>query len=182
MQQIQCTLRNNVHNPDPRKQLLDDLTEFILKKRGEGCEIILMMDVNESMKPEKGITKFIAKNSLEDIHAHVMSKKPETSRAGSNKVLDVTLCTRGTLPYIRAGGFCAIDVGLSSDHILIWFDLDAKSFFGGVGPSYVPPQHREFSFENEKIRGDFLTALLELFTKQDIEKQVNELMQSFQKH
>ena len=116
------------------------------------------------------------KNSLEDLHEHIMSRKPETSRAGSKTVLDVALCTRGILPHIRAGGFCAIDVGLSSDHILLWFDFDARSFFGGIGPSYVPPQHREFSFDNEKIRNDFLTALLDIFNEQKIEQQVNTLM------
>ena len=61
MQQIQYMLEHKVHNPDPRSQILEDLTEFILKKREAGCEIVLMMDANESMTPGKDITKFMEK-------------------------------------------------------------------------------------------------------------------------
>ena len=141
---------STAHNPDPRSQLLKDLRELILKKRKTGCEVILMMDANENTGPETDITKFITKNSLEDVHAQITSHKSETSRAGSKQVLDIALCTRGALPYIKAGGFCAMDVELSSDHILLWFDFDTKSFFGGIGPHFVSPQHRELLFRNKK--------------------------------
>ena len=113
-----------------------------------------MMDANDDMGPETDLTKFIKENSLEDLHFHVMSRKPETSRAGSTRVIDVVLCSPNALPYVKKGGFCELDVGLSSDHVLLWFDFDFKSFFGGIGPHYVPPQHREFSFGNEKIRNN----------------------------
>ena len=146
MQQVKYMLADRVHNPDLRSQILENWSELILKKGEEGCKIILMMDANENTGPETNITKFITRNSLEDVHTYIMTRKPETSRAGSRQVLDIALCTQGALPYIKMGGLCALDIGLTSNHVLLWFDFDTKSFFGGIVPHCVPPQHREFSF------------------------------------
>ena len=80
------------------------------------------------------------------------------------------LCSSGAITYFNQAGYCALDTGLTSDHILLWADFDFKSFFGGEGPSHVPPQCREFSCGNIKVRDDFILALSDLFTDYAIEK------------
>ena len=84
----------------------------------------------------------IGDNSLEDVHQMVMGYKPDTSRAGSKHVINVMLCTPGIVTFAKNTGYCAIDTGLSSDHILLWADFDLRSLFGGEGPAHVPHQCR----------------------------------------
>ena len=67
-QQTMALIDHGINNPDPRSQILTDLTSFMNKKREEKCEIVLMMDANEDLDPGSDMAKFIADNSLEDIH------------------------------------------------------------------------------------------------------------------
>ena len=175
-QQTLAMIDIGINNPDPRTQILSDLSTFMNQKREEGCEIYLMMDANEDLGPGSDMAKFIAENSLEDVHQIVMGLKPDTSRAGSNRVIDAMLCSSGAVNYIKQAGYCAIDTGLTSDHILLWADFDFRSFFGGEGPAHVPPQCREFSCSNEKVRDDFILALSDLFADHKIEKKIDYLL------
>ena len=48
-QQVQAMIRYGAVAPDPRKQILTDLSRFIDERRNEGSETILMADANESI-------------------------------------------------------------------------------------------------------------------------------------
>ena len=63
-------IKQGIEEPDPRNQVLKDLTTVIRKKREEGCEVILTMDANESTNNPRGkFSTFIQDNLLHDIHA-----------------------------------------------------------------------------------------------------------------
>jgi len=82
-------IKDGKEAPDPCKQVLIDLPNFLNDKRDEGCEVILMADANESSTKEGSKWKaFLETNGLEDIHEHVLEKLPPTTRIGSSTRID----------------------------------------------------------------------------------------------
>jgi len=83
-QQVKAMIKQGYRDPDPRIQVLTDMSKMIAAKHQEGCEIIVMIDVNESI--EKTRSKwgdFIGKHSLHDVHEVVCGEVPPTTRLGS---------------------------------------------------------------------------------------------------
>ena len=69
-QQVQAMMNDGSVSPDPRNQILKDLTRFIQSKQAEGCEILLMMDANEDINAKSSkLGKFVKNNALIDIHS-----------------------------------------------------------------------------------------------------------------
>lgn len=162
-------LKSGTHRPDPRNQVLRDLTNFIFDCRDEGCEVLLMIDANESTD-ENGSKwgQFLENNMLTDIHLSNGRTPIKTTRLGSKTAIDYMVATDGLLPFIRRTGHLALHEGIVSDHIMLWADIDIKGFFGGEGPSITPPQAREFNSSNVVMRNKFLQELKEIHTHQKL--------------
>jgi len=96
--------------------------------------------------------ELIAKHSLHDVHEAVCGETPPTTRLGGKTCIDFMVATEGVLPYIRAADYRSLHKAVVLDHILLWADIDMKAYFGGEGPSITPPQGKEFSLENIKMR------------------------------
>ena len=59
-QQVKASINNGPVNPDPRNQVLHDLTSFIDEKKLKGYEVILMMCANEAAEAKNSkITEFV---------------------------------------------------------------------------------------------------------------------------
>jgi len=182
-QQVQLMIKHGIEEPDPRNQVLKDLTTVIRKKREEGCEVILMMDANESTNDPRGkFSTFIQDNLLHDIHAQAIRELPPTTRVRSPSRIDFMLATEGVLEFVREAGYLALHEGLVSDHIMLWIEMDMKSFFGGEGPSIVPPQSREFSFDNIEMREKFLRELNDIHQHQAIPDRIRRLEIEYRLH
>ena len=179
-QQVKAMVKDGKEKPDPRNQVLSDLTHFIDKAKLEGYEILLMLDANESIE-ERGskFTKFVERNSLHDIHETIMSDLPSTTRLGSRHRIDFMLASERILEYVTNGGYAAVHEGIHSDHILLWADINMKEFFRGDAPRHVPPQAREFNCDNTKMRDKFLEELAEIHEHQRLSERIHKLETEF---
>jgi hypothetical protein len=77
-------LRNHgMENPNPRSQIIDDLTSFLIKSnQQDGYEILLAGDANESMQKlskTKGLGKLMEACQLRDLHRHIESTATHVS-------------------------------------------------------------------------------------------------------
>ena len=94
--------RKSVRSPNPRKQFIKDLTDFINQKRALNHEIILNLDANEVVgEDSQGISKLMSDCNLSDLH-DVPGMDPDqqlqdTYRRGNKRRIDFMLGT----PKIR---------------------------------------------------------------------------------
>ena len=146
-------------NPDPCKQIITDLSKFIHQHQGKDHDILLMMDANESNLSKSQWKQFLIENNLHDIHDKVMFQVPPTMRLDSPERIDFMTASERLLKHVSDEGYGAMNDGLISDHILLWVDVDFKTYFGGEGPKIVPPQARQFSVDNLQMQMKFLTKL-----------------------
>lgn len=177
-QQVLGLLKRNILSPDPKQQILDDLSDFIIAEQRNGYEIILMIDANESQH-DKPMLTFLQKTGLSDVHSHHHEHGPITTRRGSTQVIDYIFATDGIMDNVTACGHLAYHEGCISDHILTWIDINTKHFFGGSGPRIVRPAAREFQYNNIKLRDSFLGHLHTGFEHQHIEKRILKLSNAF---
>ena len=64
--------RQGVTSPDPREQLLNDLTKHLQELNIEETAVLLMMDANESMTDKNSkVHKWIQQHQLIDVHLHL---------------------------------------------------------------------------------------------------------------
>ena len=87
-QLVKAMVRRGVKDPDPRTQVLNDLSKLIQSKRDEGCEIVLMIDANEDGVEGTDLRHFVRANSLHDVHETLLSRLPRTTRHRSNRRID----------------------------------------------------------------------------------------------
>jgi exonuclease III len=179
-QQVIALLKRGILDPDPKQQILHDLSKFIQKQRQEGYEVILMMDSNESTKAKGSkLTEFMIANDLIDIHAYRHSEGPQTTRMGSTNVIDHILVSEGVIDYVTACGHMAFQEGCLSDHIMLWMEFNSRKFFGGRGPKIVRPAAREFKFNNTVLREKFISELRTKFEHQQIKRRVHDVADDF---
>ena len=69
-----------------------------------------------------------------DVQESRLPSMPQLTRMGSMTRIDHMVATEGILQYVMAAGFLCYHRELISDHVLLWADIDLKSFFGGEGP------------------------------------------------
>ena len=179
-QQVTQFTKEGISDPDPRNQVLADLTKVIAMHRDKGREIIVMLDANESTtESNSGIAKFLDRNSLIDVHDETLAVKPITTRIGSRHVIDYIAVSEGALEFIREAGVCAAHEGLASDHVMLWIDFDMTSFFGSGAPKHMPPQAREFNCSNTRMRDTFLKELKAIFRKCNVLDRIDRLNEEF---
>jgi exonuclease III len=180
-QQITALHNRGIMDPDPKQQILDDLTTFIRKQRQEGYEVILMMDSNESTAAKGSkIKEFVVANDLTDIHAHQHEQGPMTTRMGSSNIIDHIFVSEGIIDYITACGHMAFQEGCLSDHIMLWIEFDSRKFFGGRGPKVIRPAAREFKFNNTSLREKFIHELRIKFEHQNVKKRILDVAAEFE--
>ena len=181
-QQVKGLVQRGYERPNPRKQILTDLSKIIQQHQNQDHDIILMMDANEAMTSKSAWSQFLVENNLHNVHDNIMSSLPPTTRIGSSDRIDFIAASEGVLKHVTDAGYGALHDGIISDHLLLWIDLDMQSYFGGKGPAIVPPQAREFSFDNVQMREKFITELKIIHEHQRIEHRIRSLEMSFRIH
>ncbi|KAL7548720.1 hypothetical protein ACHAWF_017511 [Thalassiosira exigua] len=167
-------LRRGKIDPDPRSQVLHDLSTFMAELRQEGYEVWLMMDASEANMEGNAFNKFVQKNYLHDPHEQNASR-PTTTRMGSTSIIDYMLCTEGILQYVRATGYRPLHEGIHSDHVMLWADVDLTMFFGNSSPAVNPPGKREFNCSNSIMCDRFLANLKDIYSHNRLPDRIRRL-------
>eukprot|EP00957_Ditylum_brightwellii_P162965 12409584-Ditylum_brightwellii.AAC.1 len=102
MQQWRALKEKGIQKPDPRKQFLKGLADFLDALLDKDHELVLLLDANEDITEEGDFKNFITKNDLIDAckHSHPDSN-PATYLRG-HKWLDYVFTTPGLIPALRA--------------------------------------------------------------------------------
>ena len=116
--------------PDPRQQTIVDLQEFISQRIDQKEEIILSIDVNETINTQKdapySITSLITFLDLINI-TDTLPETLESHKGG--RLIDFCLISPNLLSSVEAFGYLPYDQITTTDHRLIFLDLNIKNLF-----------------------------------------------------
>lgn len=151
--------------PDPRQQLLTDLSALIESQRLEGYRPILMMDANgdynASNNRDQALERFLVDNNLVDPYYDKFKTSPCTY-AYRKRRIDYIFTDPTCVAAIQSVGYLGTHQGAFSDHCLAFIDVDERKLFQGILNQPVTHHSREITIAQE----DKVQQFLELFTEQ----------------
>ena len=111
-----------------RKKSINDIISHVNKMIAENKQVILLVDLNESVyKTKSGIHCRLKEIGLKDIKFHENPNEITTFRHGKHQI-DNIYCTTHLHSYIRATGFLPFDAICTSDHRALYFDIDLSQY------------------------------------------------------
>mmetsp|Transcript_19971 Transcript_19971/g.30636 ORF Transcript_19971/g.30636 Transcript_19971/m.30636 type:complete len:271 (-) Transcript_19971:1504-2316(-) len=163
IQQHKRVLGQNSH---PRRQLLQDLANEILKLRRKGDEIILAMDANEEPPQQPNIIwndfeTFCATTGLLDAMTalHGYATTPSCSRSYCTRsLIDFIFCSPSLLRWIRISMLDELS-GCPSDHRTFIMDVDTAGLWQRPLPSAPSRLPRGFTSSNKPCTKAFINKL-----------------------
>ena len=171
-------------DPNPRRQVLQDVMKLIQQKRGEGYRPIVMMDANGDYNnlrnPDRDLAAFVRDSHLVD---HYHKKYPEQIRTYmyGSKRLDYILVDPGLVPAIKNIGYLGTHEGSFSDHVYAYVDFDEKQLFKGIINRPVPTHAREFRIEQTDKKVKFVAEAKPQFEAKKIRSRVFALAEQLHK-
>jgi hypothetical protein len=154
---------NDLNNdPDPRKQMVQDLQTQIIQWTNSKLEVILMWDANEGInKHNSSITRFMANTNLSPAHTHF----PNASYARGSTCIDFIMATPTICSAIRHGGYLPYYDGIwHSDHRGIFIDISVDELFSGKTPT-IPAHTARGLTSKSKTQVDRFICTLETNNK-----------------
>jgi hypothetical protein len=131
---------NGVEAPNPRKQKLEDLSDFIAKYDKDGHEVIIMLDAN-SPAEDPAIEEFLEERNLNDLMAaYIPDNPPPTYQRGRFKI-DHIWSTIGVLTATVGAGILPLGVGPRSDHAILYADVSLVILCNLPSNSIQDPTH-----------------------------------------
>jgi len=122
--------RTGLLKPDPRKQLLLDLSEHIRSLTSPDNAIIILMDANEAYTDKNSdLHKWMTQHSFNDVHMHLHQHDttiPTYSRG--HKRIDYILATDNILPYMQKSGILPFHFLLHTDHRALYVEIDLQKY------------------------------------------------------
>ena len=158
-----------IQNPDPRKQLLTDLSIELSRLRKEGYEILLQIDANESTDSvNSALHTFMRNNKLLDLHLFrhqsFETPTPATYDRGRRKI-DFMFGTQLVANNIHRIGIHAFSEIFISDHRGLYVDLDLETLLLGKPAQITTPENRKLNSHHIKNVNTFKDAL-EIYAEQ----------------
>lgn len=153
---------SGIKDPQPRFQILKDLTTLIDKKREQGYRPIVMMDANEDWVAESHkqqgnkLKKFMQHSQLVDPFFLKFNQAPRTYVRGKHR-LDYILVDPALLPAIRSIGYLGSTEANISDHTMAYIDFDEKLLFKGLINRPTEIHSREFMICQDDKKLKFTT-------------------------
>jgi hypothetical protein len=144
--------------PEPRKQMLQDLLKYITELREMHDEIILLWDANGDLKTNKEITQLLNESPLHNL----MSSSHDTfsTYLRGKKIIDHIWGTDIILQNIRRNGFSAFhENAWYTDHRALYIDIDTNSLFDTGLINTIPNSVRIIKSSNKKHLLQFLTHI-----------------------
>jgi hypothetical protein len=141
MQQWRRLRAQGIENPNPRQQMLDDLSVFIKPHEAASNEVIIMMDANARIN-EPAIETFMDDLNLYDLMTdYLPDTHPTTYQRGQNKI-DHIIGTIGVLTAMTGAGILPFGEGPRSDHAILHVDISLDTLSGLTSQSLHDPTHR----------------------------------------
>lgn len=179
-QQYASLQKAGIAHPNPRKQILDDMTSLITQKRAEGLRPILMMDANGDYRNGKDteLRDFINLNNLCDPFYDKFEISPATFIYGTKRI-DYILTDPALAGAITRIGYLGTHEGTHSDHVMAVMDMDERKLFAGL-INRPPPRHsREILIAQEDKVQAFLHTTKSLLKEHEIQRRVFDLAAEF---
>lgn len=132
---------------DPRQQFLDDLSNEIKSLHHNNHQVILFADLNDPITSTT-IQTFLTNSGLYNLHHGCDTSPPLPSHSNGSQQIDIIAGSFGILP--TCGGHCSFDIGFTSDHRLIWIELDASTITGSSPFDIVLPPMRRLQTDRPK--------------------------------
>ena len=155
--QQHALLLNQTSDPDPRKQFLTDIEEFISQRRTQGEAIILMLDANEEARsPNSQLRRTMDNISMTNLH-HMLHGEgcPNTYQGGREQIDHIYGCPTVAAHTTRAG-VLPFHYGIDTDHRGLYVDIDVYNIFKSNTAEIRNPPPRKLSSKNtihaDKVR------------------------------
>ncbi len=156
----------------PRTLLLDDLQKLIIPWQSNGEHVIILGDFNESID-SKALLQF--RNSC-NLHEGLLQlhgpNTPNTFQHGT-KTID-SICLSNDVQAIHAG-YTATDWGITTDHRLLWIDINNQGIFNTNEPPPWKPQARRLKRSDSRTVHSFLQHRLSHATSFNLLSQIQSL-------
>jgi len=126
--------------PDPRQQLLSDLSQYIKSIKNETTAIIVAMDANESYTERNSpLHHWMMDLSLVDLHMAMYELDTSISTYNrGNKRIDYIFGTSNIVPYTTHGGILPYHFLINTDHRGLYIDVDIQKFYEEDHQSLTP--------------------------------------------
>ena len=141
--------------PNPRQQVLKDISDLIESHRAEGYRPIVMMDANGDYNATTGrdsaLQLFLHDNNLINPFYDKFQTSPRTYAYGSRRI-DYIFTDPICAHAITAVGYLGTHQGAYSDHCLAYIDVDERRMFNGVLNRPVHHHSREITLaQDDKV-------------------------------
>lgn len=146
--QLWKIMRGKSQTTDPRQQFLDDLAQEIRKWKNRQSEVILMIDLNDTITiTETHLMDFLTRTGLAPIHHSF----PEATYQRGTRCIDYIMGTELVREHTTAAGYLSFYNGLwPSDHRGVFIDLDVSFSFGSKTDEMQQQRQRMLSSKNLK--------------------------------
>jgi hypothetical protein len=181
-QQRKILERQGIHNPEPRSAMFKDLGARIKTLIGQGEEIILLIDTNDSLSdPRSKFTGWTNENKLVDIlvQQHGSEDEPATY-AGGSKRIDYILMTPKISEFVEAAGILELKAYSDSDHRALYADIDMAAFLGGKPSPLENSTLRGISSGDPRAVKQYTEALEKELRERRIEERMAEIITSIE--
>jgi hypothetical protein len=179
MQQWTKLRSQGVEHPNPRQQILDDLTEFARPHVQAGNEILLMMDANDTLD-SKPMDKFMDELELWDLMEDHLPAAPPTTYQRGRKKIDHIVGTKGMLlATIRAYVIPFGGDTPKSDHAICGIDFSLDNLCGISAESLHDPTHpsaRQLWSTDIKAAKKYVELVERRIAEENLEERTNTLI------
>lgn len=165
-----------IKNPQPRKLLLNDLTNAIQDEQSRGHATLIMMDSNGSLHDDTDLQRFTSECELIDLHERAPS--PSTYIGSSHRRIDhIFGCPQVQQSLQSAGSLSYID-GPQSDHRGLFVDLNPAQLLGRTKAPHAisPASSRSLKTGNPEAVETYTDAMLEYYDKHNMMQRLDKLV------
>lgn len=178
-QQWHILKRKHPGRPDlnPRKQMLQDLSERIKTIKNSGHEVIILIDANDSLQQlNSDLTSWVRSLELVDIIAekHGTIDEPATHARGSQRI-DYIFTTEKIFEYVGACGILPLHELCFSDHRALYADIDIKAYLGGDLPDTIHRATREVHSNDPRTVQKFQKLMEKALDESDLEAKISSI-------
>jgi hypothetical protein len=167
-------------SPDPRKSILDAITELINEWSQIGYHPLVMIDANAELY-EKQMCEFITRHGLIDLVNDSNDGTPPSSYNRGSRHIDFPLGDDYVRNAIIKSGALGSHDGVSlSDHTLQFIDFDCNKLFNTTSAVPMARYEREFHLKDIRRKDKFIEKLTEIYKHQNLPMRVELLAKDLQ--
>jgi hypothetical protein len=147
-------------NPNPRKQLFDDLQALISKWNDQRDITIILIDANDNLYTKDSLLpNLLSKKDLASLISNPKEHPPIHARG--SRCIDYILGSSAILQHVKASGITAFydPPYIHSDHRGLFVDIDELALFGANLNTIIPPTPRKLISTSKTLVTKFLDAI-----------------------